>query len=62
MTRTAFITSVNGTMIAEVDGIKYWETVDVASRFGWGESVELSDEFSDGWELVDLLEEALDQQ
>lgn len=49
------ITSVNGTLIAEVNGYKYWETVDVASKLSYGDTFEVG-YFSDGWHLVDFLE------
>lgn len=53
---TAYITSVNGTLVAEVDGVKYWETVDIAAKWGYGMSIDLEEAFSDGWGLADTLE------
>ena len=57
--KEVYFTTRNGTLVAEVEGEKYWETVDVAAKFGFGETVEV-DDFSDAWELVDMLETLLE--
>lgn len=57
--KEVYFTTSNGTLVAEVEGEKYWETVDVAAKFGFGVTVEVED-FSDAWELVDMLEALLE--
>ncbi len=59
MTKTAYITSQGGTLVAEIDGVKYWETVDVcAARYGFGDVVDIEWwDGMDGWEVTDQLYE-----
>lgn len=57
---TAYITSMNGTLVAEVEGVKYWETVDIAAKWGYGMEIDFEEDFSDGWELVEILEMIFD--
>ncbi len=59
--KKAYITTKNGELVAEVDGTIYWETTEVAAMIGFGVTVEV-EEFSDGWELADMLEEAADAE
>lgn len=62
MTTYAYITTDgHGNMVAEVNGKKYWETMDVAKRLNFGESYLVSDfdpedTACDGWSLADELD------
>lgn len=53
-------TDGHGNMVAEVNGKKYWETMDVARRLDYGQSYYIGefDESAgdDGWTLADLLD------
>lgn len=54
----AHITSVNGTLVAELEGEKRWETTDVllGSGIGYGEEIPVPDDFDgDGYELADII-------
>lgn len=53
----AYITTDgHGNMVAEVDGKKYWETMDVAASLEYGKSYEVGDFYGDGWVLADTLD------
>ena len=57
-TKTAYITSQGGTLVAEVDGVKYWETADVCAkyRYCFGEMVDIEWwDGMDGWEVGEQL-------
>lgn len=56
-----YITSVNGQLVAEVNGTKQYEMCDLINRMGWGfgESYEFDydfDENNDIWTLIDAIE------
>lgn len=58
MTKEVYITTNGcGTLVAEVDGEKIYETEgNLPTYFGYGDTVEV-DEFSDPWELIGQLNE-----
>lgn len=60
MTKQVFITSVSGTLVAEMDNNIVWEMVDVIydCGFGFGESFEVEVEDGDDvWSLIDKIYE-----
>lgn len=59
---SVYITSVSGTLVAEVNGVKRYELTDCIYDMGWGfgESHEIDfdmDEQNDVWGLVDAIYE-----
>lgn len=56
---SAYITTKNGILTAECNGISLdLEDCGLSRSFGFGESVEIEHEPADSWELMDLLIEA----
>lgn len=60
MTKTIYITTEGGNLVAEMDGIKTYELEDAIydCGFGFGESFEVEDEDGDDiWSIIDKIYE-----